>query len=111
MVFYDYDEVCLLTDCNIRELPETGDYDDDMAAEPWYAVSKLDMFPQEFTYFLGLPPHLKVVFLEHHADLLDVSYWRDLQQQLRSGKVFHVAPYSDSKRLRGPSRAKRSAVA
>ena len=69
------------------------------------------MFPQEFTYFLGLAPHLKAVFLEHHAELLDVGYWRDLQQQLCAGKVFHVAPYSDRKRLRGPARAKRTAVA
>ena len=103
LVFYDYDEVCLLTDCTFRELPPPDDYDELMAAEPWFAVGKYDVFPEEFVHFLGLPPTLKDVFLHHHADLLHVDYWRDVQQQLRAGRLFHVAPYGEESRLREAS--------
>ena len=101
LVFYDYDEVCLLTECKFRELPQSSDYDEMMAAEPWFAVGKHDVFPEEFVYFLGLPAPLRDVFIEHHGDLLTVAYWREVQQQLRGGQLFHIAPYSEEKRLRG----------
>ncbi len=99
LVYYDYDEVCLLTDCKFRKLPETDDYDEQIAAEPWFAVGKYDVFPEEFRYFLGLPSPLREVFMEHHADLLTVDYWLDIQQRIRDGEIFHFAPYSDENRL------------
>ncbi|MCA9187168.1 MAG: bifunctional isocitrate dehydrogenase kinase/phosphatase [Pirellulaceae bacterium] len=99
LVYYDYDEVCLLTDCRFRMLPVTDDYDEQIAAEPWFAVDKYDVFPEEFQYFLGFPPPLKEVFMEHHADLLTVDYWCNIQQRLRDGEMFHFAPYGEQKRL------------
>lgn len=102
VVFYDYDEVCRLTDCTFRKMPETDDYDDQIAAEPWFAVGKHDVFPEEFRYFLGLPAELRSAFMEHHADLLSVDYWLDVQQQLRSGKLFHILPHSQDKQIRRP---------
>ena len=39
IVCYDYDEVCLLTDCTVRRLPQTDDYDETIADEPWFAVA------------------------------------------------------------------------
>ena len=59
VVFYDYDEVCLLTKCNFRKIPDTGDDDDYLAAEPWYGVNPNDVFPEEFVHFLGLTKDLK----------------------------------------------------
>ena len=56
-------------------------------------------FPEEFGNFLGLPPKLKAVFLEHHSDLLGVEFWRTLQQKLTGGELFHVPPYAEEKRL------------
>lgn len=103
VVFYDYDEVCLLTDCNFRELPPGSDYDEEIAAEPWYAVARSDVFPEEFRYFLGLPPPLRSLFEEHHGELLTVDYWRDLKQRLAAGELFHVAPYYTA-RVRLPAR-------
>jgi len=44
MIFYDYDEICLLTDCNFREMPSPRHFDEEMAAEPWFYVGTL--FPQ-----------------------------------------------------------------
>jgi isocitrate dehydrogenase kinase/phosphatase len=105
LVFYDYDEVSLLSECNIRELPEADDYDEELAAEPWFAVAPEDVFPQEFKHFLGLPPALKDVFVQHHGDLLEVDFWRRIQRRLRAGELFHVAPYGEEKRLPRPSRS------
>ena len=97
VVCYDYDEVCLLTECTVRRLPDSDDYDELMAAEPWFAVGKNDMFPEEFEYFLGFAPSLRNVFLEHHAELLSVDYWNGVQQQIRAGKLFHIPPYASDK--------------
>ena len=35
VIFYDYDELCLLTECNIRALPQPRTDEEEMAAEPW----------------------------------------------------------------------------
>jgi isocitrate dehydrogenase kinase/phosphatase len=93
VVSYDYDEVCLLTECTFREFPQGGDYDEEMAAEPWYGVGRRDVFPEEFAYFLGLPPALREVFEKHHRELFDTGYWNGLKRRLQAGELFHVAPY------------------
>ena len=54
VVFYDYDELCLVTDCNFREMPRARDDAEDMGAEPWFYVGPHDVFPEEFLSFLGL---------------------------------------------------------
>ena len=38
VVFYDYDELCLVTDCTFRDLPVPRDDEDEMRAEPWFYV-------------------------------------------------------------------------
>ena len=97
VVCYDYDEVCLLTECTVRRLPDSDEYSELMAAEPWFGVGKNDMFPEEFEYFLGFAPSLRTVFLEHHADLLSVDYWIGVQQQIRAGRLFYIPPYGSDK--------------
>src|SRR5205085_5689974 len=34
VVFYDYDELCFVTDCNFRELPVSSNYEEEISAEP-----------------------------------------------------------------------------
>jgi isocitrate dehydrogenase kinase/phosphatase len=99
VVFYDYDELCPLTICNIRKLPESGGYDDEMASEPWYYVDENDVFPQEFRNFLGLTGPLREVFLQHHADLFEVDFWRRAQQAIQAGNLPHIFPYARSCRI------------
>ena len=97
VVCYDYDEVCLLTDCTVRRLPQTDDYDEIVADEPWFGVGDYDIFPEEFNYFLGFTPSLRNAFLEHHSALLSVDYWVSVQCQIRAGKLFHIPPYAADK--------------
>ena len=99
VVFYDYDELCPLTVCNFRKIPQSGIYEDELASEPWYYVNENDVFPQEFKHFLGLPDHLLQIFLDHHSDLLDVDFWHKAQAAIKAGKLPHIFPYAQSRRL------------
>ena len=100
IVFYDYDELCLLTDCRFREMPPPQDADEDMAAEPWFSVAENDVFPEELATFLGLPPPLRAIFAPAHGDLFGVPFWAQLQARLAAGEVIDILPYKPSHRLR-----------
>jgi isocitrate dehydrogenase kinase/phosphatase len=101
VVFYDYDELALLTECNFRRVPASAHADEEMAAEPWYHVGESDVFPEEFGPFLVPPPGpLRDAFLAAHADLLTVEFWKGLQDRLRAGEMFDFYPYPTSRRLR-----------
>ncbi|MGD2099984.1 MAG: bifunctional isocitrate dehydrogenase kinase/phosphatase [Desulfobacterales bacterium] len=99
VVFYDYDELCPLTTCNFRKIPQPVSYEDELASEPWYVVGENDVFPQEFRHFLGLSDHLLQIFLDHHSDLLDVDFWQNAQASIRAGEHRHIFPYAQSRRL------------
>ena len=64
VVFYDYDELCFITDCLFRDMPETSDFDDELSADPWFSVGEMDVFPSELKTFLGLPAELASVFFQ-----------------------------------------------
>lgn len=93
VIFYDYDELCLVTDCRFREVPESRYEEDEMLAETWYYVGENDVFPETFINFLGFDPHLKEVFLNAHREILTADWWRGIQERLREGDVLEVLPY------------------
>ena len=93
VIFYDYDELCLVTDCRFREVPEARYEEDEMLAETWYYVGENDVFPETFINFLGFDPHLRQVFLNAHREILTADWWRGIQQRLREGDVLEVLPY------------------
>ena len=99
VVFYDYDELTFLTDCNFRDLPQATTYEEEMSAEPWFSVRENDIFPEEFPRFLGLPEPARTALFEGHADLFGADFWRDLQERLRAGEILEVFPYSPERRL------------
>jgi isocitrate dehydrogenase kinase/phosphatase len=70
VVFYDYDEIEYMTDCNFRKIPPAPDFETEMSGEVWYPVAKNDVFPEEFSTFLLWLANLRKVFHKHHADLL-----------------------------------------
>ena len=74
-----------------------------MAAEPWFSVSERDVFPEEFRSFFLLPGALGEAFLERHADLLEVDFWRRMQSRQASGEVVEVLPYREERRLHNRS--------
>ncbi len=99
VVFYDYDELCPLTDCRFRRLPPPNDDLQAFSAEPWFMVEEQDVFPEEFRFFLGMPTEIKAHFLERHADLLSPAFWRETQDRILAGEWIHIAPYNSDGRL------------
>jgi isocitrate dehydrogenase kinase/phosphatase len=99
VVFYDYDELCLLQECNFRRLPPTDRYEEELAAEPWFHINTNDIFPQEFPNFLGLSGPLREVFEADHSDLYTPDYWRRRQEAIQAGERAHIFPYQTGQRL------------
>jgi isocitrate dehydrogenase kinase/phosphatase len=100
VVFYDYDELCRITECNFRWLPASRAYEDDLNDEPWFMVGPHDVFPEEFASFLGLPSDLRQIFLKHHGDLLTPEFWQNTQDQIHAGTWTHIRPYGAGQRLK-----------
>lgn len=100
IVFYDYDEIEYLTDCNFRKVPEPRNEEEEMSGEVWYSVGPHDVFPETFGPFLLGNPQVREVFMEHHADLLDAAYWQAHKDRILAGHVHDVFPYDRGKRFR-----------
>jgi isocitrate dehydrogenase kinase/phosphatase len=99
VVFYDYDEIEYITDCNFRRVPAPRNEEEEMSGETWYSVGPKDVFPETFTPFLLGNPAVRKVFMEHHADLLDVDFWQGHKDRIAQGYVHDVFPYDREKRF------------
>ena len=99
VVFYDYDEICYMTEVNFRDIPAPRYPEDEMSAEPWYSVSPGDVFPEEFRHWLCADPRIGPLFEEMHADLFRADYWRALQTRIRNGHVEDVYAYRRHQRF------------
>lgn len=99
VVFYDYDEIGMITEFHFRRFPETDDPYDDLASTPAYGVGPHDVFPEELVRFLGLSPALRAAFAEHHADVFEPEFWTSVQARLRAGETIEILPYRRSRSL------------
>ncbi|NBB92393.1 MAG: bifunctional isocitrate dehydrogenase kinase/phosphatase [Gammaproteobacteria bacterium] len=99
VVFYDYDELALLTDCRFRKMPRAQDDIDVYNDETWFHVADNDVFPEEFRRFMGLKRDFMEILEDAHGELFDASWWRDVQQRIASGESLDVAPYGPEARL------------
>jgi len=93
VVFYDYDEIEFLTDCNFRRIPTPPYPELELAAEAWYPVAKNDVFPEEFRTFLLSNDKVKDAFFKHHADLLTPEFWQRTQARVAAGHLEDFFPY------------------
>lgn len=99
VVFYDYDELSEVIECVFRRIPKASSYDEEIQAEPWFAVGEEDVFPEEFLQFLGLPERVRDTFLDRHGDLFSVEFWQHAQSQIREGDVYDVQPFRSANLL------------
>src|SRR5690606_18100896 len=93
VVFYDYDEIEYITDCQFRDIPAARNEEDEMAAEPWYPIGRHDVFPEQFGRFLLGKPSIRRYFLQHHADLLNRAFWQSRKERIAAGIIDDVFPY------------------
>ena len=93
VVFYDYDEIELVTDTNFRHIPEPRTYEQEMASQPWYTVRPNDVFPEEFPGFLMRSgPNLNYLRAKH-GDIFDADFWNNLKSRILAGEIMDVFPY------------------
>ncbi len=93
VIFYDYDELCRVTDCNFRDVPKAANEEDEMRGEAWFYVGENDVFPETFINFLAFNESQRAALLRLHAEILTAAFWRGVQQRLRAGDVVEVLPY------------------
>ncbi|MFV8818335.1 bifunctional isocitrate dehydrogenase kinase/phosphatase [Haliea sp. E17] len=93
VVFYDYDEIQPLTECNFRVIPSPRTEAEELASTPWYSVGPNDIFPEEFRLFFSGNQRARKVFDSMHSDIYEASFWNGLQDQVRSGYIESFFPY------------------
>ena len=99
VIFYDYDEIEYMTDCNFREIPPAPYPELEMSGEVWYPVDRLDVFPEEFGTFLLGDPIVRKTFMEHHADLLTAKFWQSKKDRILAGEMDDFFPYPEEVRF------------
>lgn len=99
VVFYDYDELCELTECHFRRFPTARHEDDEMQSDPWFNVEKNDVFPEQFPTFLVPPGKARDMFMAVHGELADASYWIAEQQRVKAGIQDDLFPYAQGIRF------------
>ncbi|MDM0054451.1 bifunctional isocitrate dehydrogenase kinase/phosphatase [Variovorax fucosicus] len=99
VVFYDYDEIEYITDCNFRKVPEARNEEEEMSGEVWYTVGPKDVFPETFGPFLLGNDHVREAFMAHHADLLEATFWQSHKERIQAGQMLDVFPYDEAQRF------------
>jgi isocitrate dehydrogenase kinase/phosphatase len=99
VVFYDYDEIEYLTDCNFRRVPPPDDDAPLRANGVWFDVGAKDVFPQTFGPFLLGNATVRKAFLNHHPQLLDPEYWASHKRRILAGEMPDVFPYEVQRRF------------
>lgn len=101
VIFYDYDELCAVTDCRFREVPTARNDEDEMRSEAWFYVADNDVFPETFINFLAFDDAQRAAFMRVHGEILNAAFWRGVQARLAEGDVFDVVPYHAHRRVSG----------
>ena len=106
VVFYDYDEIEYITECNFRHVPPPDDTAPMRADGVWFDVGAKDVFPKTFGPFLLGNATVRQAFLKHHAELLDPDYWTQHQKRIQAGDMPDVFPYEVQRRFVNQRRAR-----
>ncbi|GAA4789319.1 bifunctional isocitrate dehydrogenase kinase/phosphatase [Lysobacter hankyongensis] len=99
VLFYDYDELCLVEECRFRAVPAMREEDETRPLDEWLYAGADDVFPELFPQFLGIAPALRARLRAVHGEIFDPAWWRDVQGRLAAGEHFDVPPYPDAVRL------------
>jgi len=99
VVFYDYDEICYITDCNFRRIPPARSYEDEISDTPWYSIGQNDVFPESFAPFFFTDPRDMALFKKHHAELLTAAWWNSMKDTVLAGVLTDVFPYPVKRRF------------
>ena len=95
VIFYDYDEICYMSERQFRSLPKNGDP---------YAIDNLsvgptDVFPEQFEHFIVGKKVFKDILKELHGDLMTTEYWLETQRITAQGIIQNFTPYPERYRF------------
>jgi len=99
VVFYDYDEICYMTDCNFRRVPPTTSVEDEMMSQPTFSVGPDDVFPEQFSTFFFSDEDSRNEFYRHHHELVQPSFWREKKERILDGHHDDILPYPEEQRF------------
>ena len=99
VVFYDFDEICPLTDCNFREVPQTQNALEELSSNSYFDIAENDIFPSQFKVFFSANDIAFNYFNNEHSNLFLATFWQDCQQQVHNGYLPDVYPYKQSWRF------------
>ncbi|MBG9994512.1 bifunctional isocitrate dehydrogenase kinase/phosphatase [Pseudoalteromonas sp. NZS127_1] len=99
VVFYDFDEICPLTDCNFREVPQTQNALEELGSHSYFDIAENDIFPSQFKVFFSANELAFNYFNNEHSNLFLAPFWQGCQQQIHNGYLPDVYPYKQSWRF------------
>ena len=99
VVFYDYDEIEYMVDCNFRRIPDAPNEEAELSGEPWYPVGPRDVFPEQFGPFLLGDARIRAAFMKYHADLLTPEFWQRRKERILQGLLEDIFPYPEERRF------------
>ncbi|MBH0045803.1 bifunctional isocitrate dehydrogenase kinase/phosphatase [Pseudoalteromonas sp. NZS11_1] len=99
VVFYDFDEICPLTDCNFREVPQTQNALEELSSNSYFDIAENDIFPSQFNVFFSANEIAFNYFNNEHSNLFLATFWQGSQQQVHNGFLPDVYPYKQSWRF------------
>ena len=102
VICYDYDELCLLSECRFRRIPpptiDRGGVRGRAVVLTWVSTTS---FPRSSRPFSVPPGELRDAFLEAHGDLLRRRVLDGRRsERLGAGEVVDVFPYPRDRRLK-----------
>lgn len=93
VIFYDYDELRLMSECRFRKLPPSRDDLFEFSDEPWFHIGDNDVFPEQFPRFMGLSQGHLDLLASAHGELFDPAWWQEVQGRLADGGTLDVPPF------------------
>jgi isocitrate dehydrogenase kinase/phosphatase len=95
VIFYDYDEICYMSERQFRRLPKNGD----PYAIDTLSVGPTDVFPEQFEHFIVGKKVFKDILKELHGDLMTTEYWLETQRITAQGIIQNFTPYPERYRF------------
>lgn len=93
VVFYDYDEIEYLIDCNVWCVLLLCNEEDELFGELWYIVGLYDIFLEIYGLFLFGDLCVCSVFMKYYVDFFDFVLWQVSKDKLMQGELFDFYLY------------------
>ena len=99
VVYYDYDEIMLMTEMRPRLKPQALDDDQYLGGEVWFEVDENDFFPEELRDYLYINQELFYDFAAVHGELFSLEFWQRSKRHAERGLYPDIYPYPTTKRF------------